>query len=487
MGKNREWWFLTLLIVLVLALGVWIVVRTYFEPLPLGSTVQIVSLIILAVITAWYAYETRRISRSSQEAASAASRQAIATQRLLGQRYFAQLVALVIDPLQESIRCAKETLEMHNFAWANYSLERALEILDKDDISLFEQSIDGRTLYSIPFPQIEVLGGVSGFLILQSQLPEIDRKRPGLISSLRDFDKGITDLRQELARLAVLIGGLLAQNWKPVMLVGGYESPSFITDEQRKIAIVNNAFILFADFELSRAEEISRALDFAKHEGRSLVVVADRVEGEALATLVVTKLRGEASCLAVRTPGSTEEWKQVLREIASLTGGTVLSKESQLAPNSLTIEELGRAHRIVAGEHATRIAGGEVDEASSLLEFTWQHDYQNCLRQEIARTVFLSLMLDKSHFERFLEAQDQTIVLARDACEQMIQQIVIKRDVRQAFDTVVHHCHSLTEVLSSISSQLSGLREDVVGDYQLDEPMISELKEKHLGSPPSLL
>lgn len=252
------------------------------------------------------------------------------------------------------------------------------------------------------------------------------------------------------------------------------------------MAIVNNPYILFADFGLSRAENVSRALDHAQRESRSLVVVADRVEGEALATLVVTKLRREASCLAVRSPGSTEEWKRVLREIASLTGGTVLSRESQLAPNSLTIEELGRARRIVAGEHATLIEGGEVDEASLFLEKTWQRDYQNRLRQEIARTVFLSLMLDKSHFERFLEAQDQTIVLAYGACEQTIQQVVIKGDVRQAFDTVTHHCQSLTEALSSISSQLSGLREEVVGDYQLDEAMISELKEKHFGSSPSV-
>lgn len=485
MGRGRDWWVLTLFLIILVALAAWIIA----EPLTLESTVQIVVLLVLAAITAWYAYETRRISRSSQEAADAASKQAIATQGLLGQRYFAQLVALVIDPLQESIQRAKEILDMRNFAWANYSLERALEILDKDDVSLFEQSIDGRTLYSIPFPQIEVLGGVSGFSILQSQLLEIDRKRPGLVSSLRSFDKEITVLRQELARLAVLIGGFLAQNWKPVILVGGYESPSFITDEQRKMAIVNNAFILFADFGLSRAEEVSRALDLAKHEGRSLVVVADRVEGEALATLAVAKLRGEASCLAVRTPGSTEEWKQVLREIASLMGGTVLSRESQLAPNSVTIKELGRAHRIVAGEHATRIAGGEVDEASpaALLEFTWQHEYQNSLRQEIAKTVFLSLMLDKSHFERFLEAQDQAMVLAYAACEQAIQQLVMKQDVQQAFDTVARHCQSLAEALSSISSQLSGLWEEIVSDYQLEEAMISELKEKHWGSPPNLV
>lgn len=482
MGKNREWWFLTLLIVLVLALSIWIAVRTYSEPLPLGSTVQIGSFIILAAITAWYAYETRRISRSSQEAASAALKQAIATQRLLGQRYFAQLVALVIDPLQESIQRAKEILEMRNFAWTHYSLERALEILDKDDVSLFEQSIDGRTFYSIPFPQIEVLGGVSGFSILRSQLPEIDRKRPGLVSSLRDFDKEITDLRQELARLAVLIGRLLEQNWKPVMLVGGYESPHFVTDEQRKMAIVNSPYILFADFELSRAENVSPALDCAQRESRSLVVVADRVNGEALATLVVTKLRGEASCLAVRSQGSTKEWKRVLCEIASRTGGAVLSGESQLAPNSLTTKELGRARRVVAGEHATLIEGGEVDEASLSLEKNWQRDYQNRLRREIARVVFLSLMLDKSDFERFLDAQEQTIVLAYVACAQTIQQVVMNGDVRQAFDTVTHHCQSLTEALSSISSQLSGLREEVVGDYQLDEAMISELKEKRFGS-----
>ena len=231
---------------------------------------------------------------------------------------------------------------MRDFACANYSFEQALKILDKDDVSLFERSIDGRTLYSIPFPQIEVLGGVSEFFILQGQLPEIDRKRPGLVRSLRDSDKEITDLRQELIRLAVLIGRHLEQNWKPVMLVGGYESPYFITDEQHKIAIVNNPYILFADFGLSRSEHVSCALDYAQRESRSLAVVADRVEGEALATLVATKLRGEANCLAVRSLGSTEEWKGVLREIASLTGGTVLSRESQLAPSPFDILLLSR-------------------------------------------------------------------------------------------------------------------------------------------------
>lgn len=487
MGKGRDWWVFALLLIILVALGAWIIARTYSEPIPLVSTVQIVALLVLVAITAWYAHETRRISRSSQEAANAASKQVIATQRLLGQRYFAQLVALVIDPLHEAVQRTKETLEMRNFEWTNYSLEKALEIFKEDDVSLFERTVDLRKLYLIPFPQIEILGDATGFHILLGQLPEVDRKRPGLVNSLRDVDKDIASLRKELGQLAVLMGRMLEQNWKPVLLVGGYESPYFVTDQRRKMAIVNNPYILFVDGKLSRAEDMSRALDHAQKEGKSLLVVADGVEGEALATLVTRKLRGESSCLAVRSPGLSEESKCVLHEIASLTGGTVISSETPVRLDSLTTKELGRARRAVACEEATFIEGGEADEASGIIEMIWQSDYQKRIRQDIARILFLSLMLDKSHFEDFLQRQDEMIVLAYAACEQTIQLVCVKPNVRQAFLNVSHHCQSLTEALSSISSELSALREEVVSDYQLEEAMISELKEKHWGSLPKLV
>jgi hypothetical protein len=482
MGKRGDRWFLVLLILLMLALGTWIVVRTYYEPLPLGSTIQIISLIILAAITAWYAYETRRMSRSSQEAANAASKQAIATQRLLGQRYFAQLVGVVIDPLRVIIRRAKETLETRDFPWPSLSLERALEISDKDDVSLFEQTDSGRTLYSIPFPQLQTLSSVSELPIWRGHIPEINRRRASLVNSLREFDKETRHLGQELARLAVIIGRLLQQNWKPVMLVGGYEDPNFITDKQRKVAIVSNPYVMFAEYKLSRAEDVSRALDYAQRENKSLVVVAERVEDEALGTLVLKKLRSEVSCLAVRSRGSADEWRKILGNIASITGGTVLNRESQLAPGSITIQELGRAHRIVAMEYATLVEVSGVEEASLFPERTLQFPYQNSLRREVARVVFLSLMLEKSKFERFLQAQDQTIVLAYWACEHTIKRVVMDRDVMRKLDTVTNHCQSLTEALSVLDSELSGLRDEVVDDYQLDEPMISELKEKHFES-----
>jgi chaperonin GroEL len=138
----------------------------------------------------------------------------------------------------------------------------------------------------------------------------------------------------------------------------GYLSAYFVTNPDRMEAVLENAKLLITDKKISAVADILPALEKAVQVGRPILIIAEDVDGEALATLVVNKLKGTISALAVKAPGFGDRRKEMLRDIAILTGGTVISEEIGRKLDSVQSEDLGEARRIVATKDATTIVDG---------------------------------------------------------------------------------------------------------------------------------
>jgi chaperonin GroEL len=139
----------------------------------------------------------------------------------------------------------------------------------------------------------------------------------------------------------------------------GYLSPYFVSDSGKMEVLLEDAFILLSDQKVTRLAELLPLLEQIAKEGKPLLVVAEDVEGEALATLVVNKLRGVLQCAAVKAPGFGERRKAVLQDLAVLTGGKVVSEELGIKFEKTSIADLGRAKRVVINKDTTTIVGGE--------------------------------------------------------------------------------------------------------------------------------
>jgi chaperonin GroEL len=144
----------------------------------------------------------------------------------------------------------------------------------------------------------------------------------------------------------------------------GYISPYFVTNPERMEAVLEDAFILITDKKISSIQDILPTLEQVARAGRPLLIIAEDVDGEALATLVVNKLRGTLQVLAVKAPGFGDRRKEMLRDIAILTGGQVISEEVGRKLDSVTINDLGRARRVVATKDETTIVEGAGDPAA---------------------------------------------------------------------------------------------------------------------------
>ena len=142
----------------------------------------------------------------------------------------------------------------------------------------------------------------------------------------------------------------------------GYISPYFLTDSQRMEAAVDDPCILITDKKISAVSDVLPALEKILQTTKNLVLVAEDVEGEALATLVVNKLRGTLNCLSIKAPGFGDRRKEMLQDIAILTGGTVLSEEVGRKLDSATIEDCGRARRVVSTKDETTFVEGHGTE-----------------------------------------------------------------------------------------------------------------------------
>lgn len=143
----------------------------------------------------------------------------------------------------------------------------------------------------------------------------------------------------------------------------GLTSAYFITDADRQEAVLEDPYILIANQKISSVNDLLPVLERVMQAGRGIVVIAEDVEGEALATLVVNKIRGTFSSAAVKAPGFGERRKAMLQDIAILTGGTVISEEVGLKLENVTIDMMGRARKVVISKDNTTIIDGAGSEA----------------------------------------------------------------------------------------------------------------------------
>ena len=138
----------------------------------------------------------------------------------------------------------------------------------------------------------------------------------------------------------------------------GYLSPYMVTDTEKMEAVIDDALILITDKKISNIQEILPLLEQIVKTGKKLLIIAEDVEGEALSTLIVNKLRGTFTCVAVKAPGFGDRRKEMLQDIAVLTGGQVISEEVGLELSETTMEQLGKARQVVVQKENTIIVDG---------------------------------------------------------------------------------------------------------------------------------
>jgi chaperonin GroEL len=142
----------------------------------------------------------------------------------------------------------------------------------------------------------------------------------------------------------------------------GYLSPYFVTDPEKMEAVLDDAYILIHDKKIGAMKDLLPVLEKVAQSGRPLLIIAEDVEGEALATLVVNKLRGTLKVAGVKAPGFGDRRKEMLRDIAVLTGGQVISEEVGFKLENATLNDLGRAKRIVIDKDNTTVVDGKGKE-----------------------------------------------------------------------------------------------------------------------------
>ena len=142
----------------------------------------------------------------------------------------------------------------------------------------------------------------------------------------------------------------------------GYASAYFVTDPSRMEAEISSPYILITDKKISSIQDLVPFLEGFVKVSKNLVIIADDIEGEALATLVVNKLRGIVNVLAVKAPGFGDRRKAMLEDIAILTGGTVISEDTGRKLENITVEDCGKADKVWANADITRIIGGKGDK-----------------------------------------------------------------------------------------------------------------------------
>ena len=138
----------------------------------------------------------------------------------------------------------------------------------------------------------------------------------------------------------------------------GYLSPYFVTDAERMEAVLGDAFVLLYERKLSRMQELLPLLELVAGAGKPLLIVAEDVGDEALATLVVNKLRGALQVCAVKAPGFGDRRREMLQDIAVLVGGRAITEDLGLDPRNLTLQDLGRAKSITVGKDTTTLREG---------------------------------------------------------------------------------------------------------------------------------
>ncbi len=174
----------------------------------------------------------------------------------------------------------------------------------------------------------------------------------------------------------------------------GYITPYMVTDTDKMEAVIDDAFLLITDKKISNIQDILPLLEQILQSGKKLVIIAEDIEGEALTTLIVNKLRGTFTCVAVKAPGFGDRRKDMLRDIATLTGGTVISDELGLELKETTLDMLGRARQVKVQKENTIIVDGagnpadiaaRVNQIRSQIETTTSEFDREKLQERLAK------------------------------------------------------------------------------------------------------
>jgi chaperonin GroEL len=203
-------------------------------------------------------------------------------------------------------------------------------------------------------------------------IPVRDRADIAHVAAISAADSEIGDLIAEVMEKVGKDGVITVEESKGIafekeytegmQIDRGYISPYFVTNPERMEAELEDPYILITDKKISSIQDILPVLEKALQVTKNLVIIAEDVDGEALATLVVNKLRGTINALAVKAPGFGDRRKAMLQDIAILTSGTLISEEIGRKLDSATVEDLGRARRVVSDKDNTTIIEGRGDE-----------------------------------------------------------------------------------------------------------------------------
>ena len=181
-----------------------------------------------------------------------------------------------------------------------------------------------------------------------------------------------------------------------MMFDRGYITPYMVTDTDKMEAVIDDAYILITDKKISNIQEILPLLEQIVQAGKKLVIIAEDIEGEALSTLIVNKLRGTFTCVAVKAPGFGDRRKEMLKDIAVLTGGTVISEELGLELKETTMDQLGRAGQVKVSKENTIIVNGmgdkdaiagRVKEINSAIEATSSEYDKEKLQERLSKLI----------------------------------------------------------------------------------------------------
>jgi chaperonin GroEL len=217
----------------------------------------------------------------------------------------------------------------------------------------------------------------------------IDKAVAEVVKSLQSQSQGVGDDNQKIQQVASIsanneesIGALIAEAMTKVKKEGvitieesktsdtyvdvvegmqfdrGYISPYFVTDTEKMEAVLENPYILIHDKKISTMKDLLPVLEATAQTGRPLMIISEDVDGEAIATLIVNKLRGSLKIAAVKAPGFGDRRKEMLEDIAILTGGTVVSEEKGLKLESTELDMLGEAEKITIDKENTTIVNG---------------------------------------------------------------------------------------------------------------------------------
>jgi chaperonin GroEL len=217
----------------------------------------------------------------------------------------------------------------------------------------------------------------------------IDKAVAGIVANLREQSEEVGDSSEKIKQVASIsannddtIGTLIAEAFSKVGKEGvitveeakgtetyvdvvegmqfdrGYQSPYFVTNADKMVAELENPYILLCEKKISNLQEILPLLEPVAQSGRPFLIISEEVEGQALATLVVNRLRGSLKIAAVKAPGFGDRRKAMLQDIAILTGGTVISEEQGITLETATLEMLGTAERVVIDKDNTTVVNG---------------------------------------------------------------------------------------------------------------------------------